>query len=267
MPSDTHTNPATKASDTQSEPVRETAVAPDPESTAKPFSVSFPEEFYNNPDFSDFTIHYGEYQEKTFYAHKAVLSSRSGWFKSAFTGSFPADWVGDTSTVTLGDDPEDIDFMLTWIYKDSLPPNVYYGGEELLLWENLIADIGLYQVADNYGLPELRKIASERFDDSLYEWLYYEAGLNSCLMTDLTLAKWDGILEKIYNGPADSTCETLIKKLASEFRDNAVIGYTAPWNFKGNLVPMLFSHEGYAPRFLYDFFKDIHPSHQSSPSK
>ncbi|KAI4684069.1 hypothetical protein J4E81_009232 [Alternaria sp. BMP 2799] len=74
-------------------------------------------DFSDSKVLSDITIRYGAIGERIFDAHRIVLSSKSYWFKAAFTGGFAESSVRD---ITLKeDDPDSLKTMLNFAYDEA----------------------------------------------------------------------------------------------------------------------------------------------------
>ncbi|CAD0098130.1 unnamed protein product [Aureobasidium mustum] len=116
--------------------------------------------FYNNKQFSDVIVKYGENE---LYAHKVILAERSAYFARAFLGQFA---VASSSTIDLGDedDPEMIREMIRSMYvrDDALRYSVMHQDER-----SLASLVDMFILADKYDLPQLRRKLSYTFEAKL----------------------------------------------------------------------------------------------------
>ncbi|KAF1965185.1 hypothetical protein BU23DRAFT_575084 [Bimuria novae-zelandiae CBS 107.79] len=117
---------------------------------------------FDNPLFSDIKIRQTrDGVTKEYHAHKAVLCAVSPWFLGLFTGIQDV----DIGVATMpGDDPQDFEAMLRYIYTQELKHpgldrNVYWDGAEMKI--NYLLDI--HAIADKYEVRGLQACASEHF--------------------------------------------------------------------------------------------------------
>ncbi|KAF2123119.1 BTB/POZ protein [Lophiotrema nucula] len=134
---------------------------------------------FNDPTFSDITIHQiykGE--TRKYAAHKAILSMRSDYFKRAFTGNFKEATAREIELE--GDDPEQFETMLKYIYrtddkaqviltaerahgpKKTAVPSPLTGSDEAAV-KTFRDCIRLYRLADYYQVHGLKIIAIDTF--------------------------------------------------------------------------------------------------------
>ncbi|KAI4659426.1 uncharacterized protein J4E78_005854 [Alternaria triticimaculans] len=109
------------------------------------------ESYSNSRVLSDITIRYGVSGERTFEAHKVVLSAMSYWFKAAFTGQFAE---SSAREITLKeDDPDALLLMLNFAYDQKIPS--LDDVDNVVRTARSIRDcLGLYRVADKYDFPQ-----------------------------------------------------------------------------------------------------------------
>ncbi|CAD0089791.1 unnamed protein product, partial [Aureobasidium vineae] len=112
--------------------------------------------FYNNKQFSDVVVKYGE---NRLYAHKIILAEHSVYLARAFLGLFT---VASSSIIDLGDedDPEMIREMIRSMYvrDDTLSYSVPHPDER-----SLAMLVDTFILADKYDLPQLRRKTSHAF--------------------------------------------------------------------------------------------------------
>ncbi|KAH0384981.1 hypothetical protein KCU92_g3911, partial [Aureobasidium melanogenum] len=106
--------------------------------------------FFDNSQYSDITIKFGEHQIR---AHKVILAQQSGYFATAFFSRFQ---VASNPVIDLGDedDPEVLTEVLKYLYCHG-PTH-----DHTWSWESSIPMtqcIDLYLLADKYDIPELRR--------------------------------------------------------------------------------------------------------------
>ncbi|CAD0114880.1 unnamed protein product [Aureobasidium uvarum] len=111
--------------------------------------------FYNNEQFSDVVVKFGE---SRLYAHKVILAKRSAYFARAFLGQFA---VASSSTIDLGDedDPQMIREMIQSMYAcdDTLRPDE----------RSLAMLVDTFIIADKYDLLQLRRKIPDAFETKL----------------------------------------------------------------------------------------------------
>ncbi|KAF1345122.1 hypothetical protein BDV97DRAFT_41648 [Delphinella strobiligena] len=118
------------------------------ELSAKRFKASI-SSFYNDPAFSDVKLRLNGGDE--IYAHKFVLSNKSGFFYEVFTGSFRK--VEEVYINLFDDDPRAVVAMLRHVYDHSydMVPSLAGGRrvKELLFYAEV------FIVAERYDVPTL----------------------------------------------------------------------------------------------------------------
>ncbi|KAI4947350.1 hypothetical protein J4E91_006702 [Alternaria rosae] len=125
---------------------------------------------------SDITIRYGALGERTFEAHRILLSAKAYWFKAAFTGQFAE---SSAREITLKEDDSDaLLTMLNFAYDQKIPPpDDSSSGTPL----NIRHCLHLYRVGDKYDYPQFRDQAVSLFKCSMV-----------VSMADLEEDDWEG---------------------------------------------------------------------------
>ncbi|KAI4773342.1 hypothetical protein E4T52_11681 [Aureobasidium sp. EXF-3400] len=111
--------------------------------------------FFDNPQYSDIIIKFGEHQIR---AHKVILAQQSGYFATAFFSRFQ---VASNPVIDLGDedDPELLTDTIRHLYRHGRVHYQLQGLDNLLSIDRLI---DIYQLADKYDIPSLRQSAVYR---------------------------------------------------------------------------------------------------------
>ncbi|KAF2113926.1 hypothetical protein BDV96DRAFT_647422 [Lophiotrema nucula] len=123
------------------------------------------ESYYNSETFSDVTIRYGNEGKRKFYGHRLLLSSKSYWFKVAFTGRFLES--GEKEITLKGDDPAIIEALFHHVYHS----DVRFPKDEKGHLDNVLFCLDLYSVADKYDFPDTQKTAALAFSVRVYDYL------------------------------------------------------------------------------------------------
>ncbi|KAI7257543.1 hypothetical protein KC343_g6462 [Hortaea werneckii] len=110
---------------------------------------------FTSEEHSDLTI---ICQDRQWKAHKFLLCAQSEWFRKACAGPWKE---GKEGTITLKeDDPQVIDALLHWLY------NFEY--DEYGLSQDhqcpMVLDVRVYAAADKYFVPNLKRLAVEKFE-------------------------------------------------------------------------------------------------------
>ncbi|KAG9997431.1 hypothetical protein KCU78_g16957, partial [Aureobasidium melanogenum] len=103
--------------------------------------------FYDNEQYSDIVIKFGEHQIR---AHKVILAQQSGYFMTAFSSRFQ---VASNPIIDLGDDddPEILTDVIKYLYRRG---PVHDEVSAFFFPVNVLVDI--YLLADKYDIPKLR---------------------------------------------------------------------------------------------------------------
>ncbi|KAI7467862.1 hypothetical protein D0860_01894 [Hortaea werneckii] len=96
-------------------------------------------------------------QDRQWKAHKFLLCAQSEWFRKACAGPWKE---GKSGRITLKDDPQVVDALLHWLY------NFDYGDYGNLQDHccPIVLDVRVYAAADKYLLPNLKRLAAEKFE-------------------------------------------------------------------------------------------------------
>ncbi|MCJ1475053.1 hypothetical protein MMC13_003713 [Lambiella insularis] len=121
-------------------------------------------------EYSDFTVNCGG---KTWRIHRAIVCSRSAYFKKACDGAFKEAQEG--LLVFNDEDPTLIEEMLMYLYTMDYPQvSASATGAKAM-----VLDAKMYGIADKYALPDLKKKAFKAFQlditDSVSDPLFAEA--------------------------------------------------------------------------------------------
>ncbi|KAI4931170.1 hypothetical protein J4E85_003759 [Alternaria conjuncta] len=168
-------------------------------------------DFSDSKILSDITIRYGPIGERIFEAHRIVLSSKSYWFKAAFTGGFAESSARD---ITLKeDDPDALKTMREFAYdEDSLHPDELAKGTPIGIRHAL----GLYRVGDKYDFPRFRDCTISCFKLRLEHWLSQPS-----LGDDAAHKDFCDIVREVYDivGPDNHTRQKLVVALLETIDD------------------------------------------------
>ncbi|KAF2686968.1 POZ domain-containing protein [Lentithecium fluviatile CBS 122367] len=118
---------------------------------------------FNNPFLSDVTIHQiFNGQSKEYHAHKAVLCAHSEYFMRMFSGSFQE--ATDRVIELQDDNPIHFEVMLKYMYTLKYEvPSMNELEKDAQFHQTYLLPIGVYALADKYGVSELGTIATDRF--------------------------------------------------------------------------------------------------------
>ncbi|MCJ1388001.1 hypothetical protein MMC18_000845 [Xylographa bjoerkii] len=112
----------------------------------------------NNSDYSDFTVECGT---KTWRIHRAIVCSRSKYFKKVCDGDFKE---AREATLTFEDeDPALIEEMLLYLYNMQYPQTP----SSLRKAKDMVLDAKMYGIADKYDLPDLKQKVLTAFEPLL----------------------------------------------------------------------------------------------------
>ncbi|MCJ1244622.1 hypothetical protein MMC30_001820 [Trapelia coarctata] len=110
-------------------------------------------------EYSDFTVTCGK---RVWRVHRAIVCSRSTYFKKVCDGSFKEAKQG---TITFEeDDPTLIDQMLLYLYTRQYP-QPYQAADRAVF--SLLYDARIYAVADKYELPDFKAKIQKAFEQLL----------------------------------------------------------------------------------------------------
>ncbi|MCJ1438124.1 hypothetical protein MMC27_007511 [Xylographa pallens] len=108
----------------------------------------------NNSDYSDFTVKCGT---KTWRIHRAIVCSRSKYFKRACDGDFKE--AREAILTLVDEDPALIEEMLLYLYTMQYPQTPL----SLRKAKDMVLDAKMYSIADKYDLPDLKQKALKAF--------------------------------------------------------------------------------------------------------
>ncbi|KAI7533878.1 hypothetical protein KC331_g12847 [Hortaea werneckii] len=142
---------------------------------------------FTSEEHSDLTI---VCQDRQWKAHKFLLCAQSEWFRKACAGPWEE---GKLGKITLKDDPQVVDALLHWLY------NFDYGdyGNSQDHYCPSVLDVRVYAAADKYLLPNLKRLAAEKFEKGMKaEW---ESGgfVNAIQEAYVVIPESDRTLKKI----------------------------------------------------------------------
>ncbi|KAB8263878.1 BTB/POZ protein [Aspergillus pseudonomiae] len=111
--------------------------------------------FFVSSDFSDLTICTADQEFKV---HRLVVCGQSAYFSRLFKGN----WTESVdNTVQLkSDDPRAIEAMIHFMYGFEYDSS----GSNLGRVSPMLFNINVYQVADKFGVPQLKQKAKEKFE-------------------------------------------------------------------------------------------------------
>ncbi|KAI1166641.1 hypothetical protein F5B18DRAFT_605123 [Nemania serpens] len=122
-----------------------------------PYSLSDLEHFP-----ADVVVHCGD---KTWNLHGAVLATRCEWFRAALLGGFQE---GQARTIRIEEFEEKwISFLIEYIYLGGTPEPPYQEGQDLSYFATCMT---IFDLADYFLLPELRRQMGARFANDMYLW-------------------------------------------------------------------------------------------------
>ncbi|MCJ1287099.1 hypothetical protein MMC26_006447 [Xylographa opegraphella] len=108
----------------------------------------------NNSDYSDFTVECGT---KTWHIHRAIVCSRSKYFKRVCDGDFKE--AREASLNFVDEDPALIEQMLVYLYTMQYPQTAL----NLRKAKDMVLDAKMYGIADKYDLPDLKQKVLKAF--------------------------------------------------------------------------------------------------------
>ncbi|RYN15717.1 hypothetical protein AA0119_g13004 [Alternaria tenuissima] len=115
-------------------------------------------EFYNSSRLSDGTI---TCDGKGFRIHKIVLCAQSKFFLNAFDGKWKESAEG---VIPLNDDDVSaVEAMLQFLYSFDYDAS----GSATGIASPMVFNVKVYSIADNYEIPALKTIASQKFKESV----------------------------------------------------------------------------------------------------
>ncbi|MCJ1382100.1 hypothetical protein MMC17_005212 [Xylographa soralifera] len=108
----------------------------------------------NNSDYSDFTVECGT---KTWRIHRAIVCSRSKYFKKVCDGDFKE--AREATLIFEDDDSALVEEMLVYLYTMQYPQTP----SSLRKAEDMVLDAKMYGIADKYDLPDLKEKVVKAF--------------------------------------------------------------------------------------------------------
>ncbi|MCJ1244623.1 hypothetical protein MMC30_001821 [Trapelia coarctata] len=199
--------------------------------------VEFLQRLFENGEYSDFTVKCGE---RTWHVHRAIICSRSKYFKSACNSGFSESAQG---VITLEDDPLLIEALLLFLYTMRYPnqPSAPRKPEDLFFHAKV------YGIGDKYNVLDLKDSAKKAFEQFL--------------RGDCDLAIFSGVASLVYNLTVE------------EDRGLRDIWLCSLWASKATLLPRqdiqdsVMAHGGFQRDVLKKVFLDSGPSLQESEQK
>ncbi|KAH0346794.1 PAP2-domain-containing protein, partial [Aureobasidium melanogenum] len=112
--------------------------------------------FYDNEQYSDIIIKFGEHQIR---AHKVILAQQSGYFATAFHGLFQVAW---NTVIDVGDEDDSrlLTDVIKYLYRHGSIYDQVKGSDRTITLHQLI---NIYLLADKYDIQGLRRATASVF--------------------------------------------------------------------------------------------------------
>ncbi|KAG9550106.1 hypothetical protein KCU71_g14134, partial [Aureobasidium melanogenum] len=112
--------------------------------------------FYDNEQYSDIIIKFGEHQIR---AHKVILAQQSGYFATAFHGLFQVAW---NTVIDVGDEDDSrlLTDVIKYLYRHGSIYDQVKGSDRTITLHRLI---NIYLLADKYDIQGLRRATASVF--------------------------------------------------------------------------------------------------------
>jgi len=143
----------------------------------------------DNSDYSDFTVECGA---KTWRVHRAIVCSRSKYFKKACDGDFKE---AREATLTFEDeDPALIEEMLVYLYTMQYPQTPC----GLRKAKDMVLDARMYGIADKYDLPDMKQKVFKAFEPLLaMYWTDLQFTEVACCVYEMTIDSDRGLRDLV----------------------------------------------------------------------